>query len=154
VCAQSAEALEAGNRGSGAGVGDTGSGAEAEDTDSRAEADDTGSEAGGGGFGAEDEGLRPLDGLSTSRGIQNKRLRPLSSSSSSSSTSSELDSRSSNPSISRRVGKSSRLGSKGTLLSGLVDIARDATASTSDDNSTLGFYRTAGFPIYLLCHRR
>jgi hypothetical protein len=131
VCAQSAEALEAGNRGSGAGVGDTGSGAEAEDTDSRAEADDTGSEAGGGGFGAEDEGLRPLDRLSTSGGIQNKRSRPLLSSSS---TPSGLDSRSGNPSISCRVGKSSRLGSKGALLSGplsgLVDIAKGITAST------------------------
>jgi len=38
------------------GAGDTGSGAEAADTSS---------EAGNGGFGAEDEGLRPLDGLST-----------------------------------------------------------------------------------------
>jgi hypothetical protein len=53
---QGAEALKAGNEGSGAGVGDTGSGAEA---------DDTGSEAGDGGFGVEDESLRPLDGLST-----------------------------------------------------------------------------------------
>jgi hypothetical protein len=31
-----------------------------------------GSEAGAGGFGAEDEGLRPLDRLSTSGSIQNK----------------------------------------------------------------------------------
>jgi hypothetical protein len=116
VCAWSAEALEAGNGGSGA------------------EADDTGSEAGDGGFGAEDEGLRSLDGLSTSGGIQNKRLRLLLLSSSSSSTFSRLDSRSGNPSISCRVGKSSRLGSKGALLSGplsgLVDIARGVTAST------------------------
>jgi hypothetical protein len=83
-----------------------------------------GSEEGGRGFGAGDEGLRPLDGRSTSRGIQNKRSRPLLSSAS---TSSGLDSRSGNPSISRRVGRASRLGSKGALLSrplsGLVDIA-------------------------------
>jgi hypothetical protein len=61
--------LEAGNGGSGAGVGDTSSGAEAEDTGSGAEADDTGSKAGDGGFRAEGESLRPLDGLSTSGGI-------------------------------------------------------------------------------------
>jgi hypothetical protein len=81
------------------------------------EADDTGCEAGDGGLGAEDEGLRPLDGLSTSGGIQNKLLKPLLSSSS---IFSGLDFRSSNPSISRRVGKLSRLDSKGALLSGLL----------------------------------
>jgi hypothetical protein len=78
-----------------------------------------------------DEGLKLLGGLSTSGGIQNKRSRPLSSSSS---TTSGLDSRSGNPSISRKVGRSSRLGSNGGLLSGLlsglVDIARGVTAAT------------------------
>jgi hypothetical protein len=87
---QGTETLEAGNGSSGA---------EAEDTGSGAEADDTGSEAGDGGFEAEYEGLRPLDGLSTSGRIQNKRSRP---SSSSSFTSSGLDSQSGNLSISRR----------------------------------------------------
>ena len=64
--------------GSGAGVGDTGSWAEAEDagfgtgtedTGSGAETEDTGSEVGGGGFKTGDEGLRLLDGLSTSGGV-------------------------------------------------------------------------------------
>jgi hypothetical protein len=144
-----------GNGGSGAGVRDVGSWPEAEDVGSGAEVEAQalgrrqrhrlwggdrghrlwgggrghGSEAGGGGFRTGDEGLRPLGRLSMSRGIQNKRLRPLSSSSSS--TSSGLDSRSGNPSISRRVGRSSRLGSKGALpsgpFSGLVDIARGVT---------------------------
>jgi hypothetical protein len=64
-------------------------------------------------------------------GHPKQALRP-SSSSSSSSTSSGLDSRSGNPSISHRVGRSSRLDSKGALpsepLSGLVDIARGVIA--------------------------
>ena len=137
-------------RGSGVGAG-AGAGAGAEDRGSGAGVEDTGSGAGGGGFGAGDEGL---GGLSTSGGIQNKRSRPLLSSSSF--TSSGLDSRSGNPSISRRVGRSSRLGSKGALLSGslsgLVDIARGVTALTVMVVPTLRLRRTAGFPIYLLCH--
>jgi hypothetical protein len=85
-------------RGSGAGVG------------SGAEAENTGSEAGGGGFGAGDEGLRPRGGLSTSKGSKTNaqgccRRRP---------PPQGLDSRSGNPNISRRVGRSSRLSSKGT----------------------------------------
>jgi hypothetical protein len=120
---------EAEDTGSGAGTEGTGSGAEVEDTGSGTGTEGTGSEGGGGGFGAGDEGLRPLGGFSISGSIQNKRLRP---SSSSSSISSGLDSRSGNPSISRRVGRSSRLGSKGALSSGslswLVDIAGGVTA--------------------------
>jgi hypothetical protein len=52
-----------GDTGSGAKVEGTGSGAGIEDTGSGAEAEDTGSEAGGGGFGAGDEGPRPLGGF-------------------------------------------------------------------------------------------
>jgi hypothetical protein len=117
--------------GSGAETEETGSEAEAEDTGSKTGTEDTGSEAGGGGFRAGDEGLRPLGRLSTSGSIQKKRSKPLSSSSS---TFSGLDSRSGNPGISRRVGRSSRLGGKGALLSGplsgLIDIARGVAALT------------------------
>jgi hypothetical protein len=105
------------NGGSGAGVGDTGSKAE-------------GRRLGGGGFRAGDEGLRLLDGLSTSEGIQNKFSRPLLLSSS---ISSGLDSRPGNPNISRRVGRSSRLGKNALFsgpLSGLADIVRGITALT------------------------
>ena len=79
---------------------------------------------GGSGVGVGTQALTP-------GGIQNKRSRPLLPSSS---TSSGLDSRSGNPSISHRVERSSRLGSEGGpfsgLLSALIDIARGGKAPT------------------------
>jgi hypothetical protein len=54
-----------------------GSRTEAEDTGSGAEAENTGSETGGGDSRAGDGGLRPLDGLSTSGGIQKQALKAI-----------------------------------------------------------------------------